>query len=352
VGAEIPAPERGYWAKKEAGKSTYQPPLPDRPPGLDDEVVVAAGKNYCYQEWSQEDLLGPLPPAPEFHDSMEAVRERITKVIGKLSVPREVRDWHPAVERLLKEDDKRRERQLATGYSWDAPLFETPFERRRFRILNTVFLAVAKMNGKPTVSREGRRTHVSFYQQHVGIRLDRPKGRIGRNYPAINESNDTKLSFSILQGVSSEEGRNTWQDDDNHKLETHITEIVVDLVLTAEIQHRESAIRNYQWLVRRKAELEEEERKRKLEVERHERERLKRLEQGRIDRLLRDAAAYQQANEIRKYVQAIRLAHPCDEASSTEATERWSRWALAIADRIDPAIGGAFLTSLRDEDEI
>ena len=39
--AAIPTPERGYWAKREAGKSTFQLALPERPPGLDDEIVVA-----------------------------------------------------------------------------------------------------------------------------------------------------------------------------------------------------------------------------------------------------------------------------------------------------------------------
>ena len=75
-----------------------------------------------------------------------------------------------------------------------------------------------------------------------------------------------------------------------------------------------------------------------------------RLEQGRIDRLLKDAAAFQQAGVIRNYVQAIRLAHPCDVASTTEAIDRWSCWALVQADRIDPTIGGSFLESMRDED--
>lgn len=50
-----------------------------------------------------------------------------------------------------------------------------------------------------------------------------------------------------------------------------------------------------------------EECRRKLEAERTEHERQKRIEQGRIDRLLRDAAAFQQAAEIRKYVEAIAL---------------------------------------------
>ena len=159
------------------------------------------------------------------------------------------------------------------------------------------------------------------------------------------------MSFSILESISSEKERVTWQDDETGKLEARITDIAVELVLTAELQHRESAVRRYQWLVERKAELEQEERKRKLEAERAERERQRRLEQARVDRLVKDAAAFHQANEIRQYVQAIRIAHPSAEASSTEAFERWSQWALAQADRIDPVRGGAFLQSMRDEED-
>lgn len=353
IRAEIPTPNLGYWAKKEAGKSAYQPPLPERPPGLDDEVVVAAGKDYWYRGWSNEDLLAPLPPPPEFPEPIEAVRDRITKVLGKLSVPRDVRDWHPAIARLLSEDDKRKQKQLATGYSWDAPLFDTPFERRRLRILNALFIAVARTNGKPIVSRDAHSIHLTFYQQHVGIRLGPAKEHIRRGYAATKayDPKDTKLSFSILTGVSSDKERISWHDDDNGKLEARITEIAVEVVVTAESQHREGAIRSYQWRVKRKAELEEEERQRKLEAERRERERLKRLEQGRIERLLKDATAFHQAAVIRNYVQAIRSAHPCDGTSSTEAMERWSCWALAQADRIDPTNGDAFLKSMRDEDE-
>jgi len=102
--------------------------------------------------------------------------------------------------------------------------------------------------------------------------------------------------------------------------------------------------------VERKAQLEEEERERKLKAERAERERRKRLERARIERLLKAAAAFQQAGAIRKYVEAIRLTLSSSEACSPAELERWSQWALSEADRIDPAIGGAFLTSMRDEE--
>jgi hypothetical protein len=112
----------------------------------------------------------------------------------------------------------------------------------------------------------------------------------------------------------------------------------------------EGTIRNHEWRVQRKAELEEEEREKKRQEERAERERQKRLEQARIDRLLKNAAAFQQAGAIRKYVEAIRLTLSSNEACSPEELELWSQWALSEADRIDPAIGGAFLTAMRDEE--
>ena len=79
----------------------------------------------------------------------------------------------------------------------------------------------------------------------------------------------------------------TWQDDDVQKLEAHMTDIAIQLILTAEIKYRENVVHGYQWRIKRKAELEEEQRKRKVEAERAEKERQKRLEQARVNRLLR-----------------------------------------------------------------
>ena len=157
--AEIPTPGLGHWAKKTAGKNTSQEALAERPPGMDDEVVIGAGQGYWHSGWNEEELLAPLPPPPEFEESIERVRERIAKTVGKLTVPREVRIWHPTVDKLLKEDEQRRERQRASSFpsSWDAPRFDTPFERRRLRVLNTLVLAAGTMNGKASISdHEGR----------------------------------------------------------------------------------------------------------------------------------------------------------------------------------------------------
>jgi hypothetical protein len=304
--ADIPTPDRGHWARKEAGKPTRQIPLPPRAPGMDDEVHIGGG-NRWYRQWSREELLAPIPPVPKFDDTIEVVRDRIAKAIGKVAIPRDVGGWHPAIDRLLKEDEKRREKQLASRYpsSWDAPLFDSPLERRRLRLLNSLFLAAAKMGGKPTIrGREARDIHLSFRHQHVGLTLDRPKARGLRGQSFEKASGADRLRFAILIGLGSEEARTSWIDDDSGKLEARMTDVAIEVVVTAEIQHRDGALRYHQWRIERKAQIEEEDRKRQAEAERAERERQARLKQARIDRLLKEAAAFQQANAIRKYVES------------------------------------------------
>lgn len=51
----------------------------------------------------------------------------------------------------------------------------------------------------------------------------------------------------------------------------------------------------------------------------------------------------------RTSVEQIRLAMARDSSSSMDEVEQWSKWALAQADRIDPAIGGRFLKAMQDE---
>jgi hypothetical protein len=353
--AGIPTPNRGYWAKKEAGKETLQAVLPMRPPGMDDEVSIASGGNVSHRYWNKEEILGFVGAPPQFAEPIETVGARIAETVDHVAVPHKVRTWHPAIDRLLKEDEKRREKQLTDPYpmSWDKPVFDIPFERRRLRVLNSLFLAVAGMNGKPAVhGREAREIRISFFQQHLCLTLDRPKrsNRHAQVLSTTGESSDTRLCLSILGGFGSETVLASWQDEDARKLEMHMTEVAVQAILTAEIQYRENALRQYQWRVKRKAELEEEQRKRKLEAERAEKERQKRVEQARINRLLRDAAAFQQAGEIRKYVEVIRLAMSRDSSSSIDEVDKWCKWALAQADRIDPAIGRGFLKAMQDED--
>jgi len=226
IRAAIPTPDRGYWARKNAGKRTCHAALAERSPGMNDHVAIGKA-GHChyfgyYAGWSREDLLGPIGAPPEFPEPIEVVQARIAKAVGHIAVSHKPQNWHPAIDRHLKDDDRRREKQLRDPYpmSWDKPIFDTPFERRRLRILNSLFFAVAKMHGKASLQdREARKIGISFFQQQVVLDLDRPK-RANRGtavLSAARESGDTRLCLSILSGWGSEKAISSWQEDDAKK---------------------------------------------------------------------------------------------------------------------------------------
>ncbi len=352
--ADIPTPDRGYWAKREAGKDVEQRKLPERSPGMEDMVLIAAGHRTWYEE-RRDELSESLPPAPEFATPLPLIQERIAQSIGKVAVPRDVQYWQPSISRLLANDEKRREKQRASSYpsSWDNPLFDTPFERRRLRILNSLGFALARVNGTLQMSNDGQSIWFAIHKQHVSIRLNRPSAKPRRGAAAATSQKAAAdhLELSIMKSGGSEEPRATWQDDDHGKLESRLAEIAVQIGWTAEIQYREHALWSYNWRVERKAQLEEEERQRRLKAERLERERLEKLEQARVDRLLRDARAFEQASLIRKYVDSIRSAQAKAEGSPSDQLEWWSQWALAQAERIDPSLGARYLAVTLDEED-
>jgi hypothetical protein len=89
----------------------------------------------------------------------------------------------------------------------------------------------------------------------------------------------------------------------------------------------------------------EEERRKEAERRRLERERLERLEKARVGRLLAQAKALREAQEIRAYVSAVRDRQATlDDPLSEADFKNWADWALSQADRIDPILSGSFRT--------
>jgi hypothetical protein len=338
--AAIPTPERGYWAKLQAGKPAVKAALPLRPPGLSHEVAFGDHRHW-YRSWTREELLGPIPPPPEFDEDLEAVRARIEAGLGKVLCPVKNVRWHVAIQRLLRQDELRKEKVAtsAFAFAWDQPLFESALEQRRLRILNSLFLAVGKFGGKASIrGRDARDICITFDRQHVGISLELAKSTSKPGGPQMAD----RLCLSILRSVSSSETRATWTDSGQDRLEHQLTKVASEVALTAEIQLREGATRLHQWRIERKTQIEEEDRKKHIEQLRLEQERLEKLEQARVDSLLEAADAFRRAQEIREYVERLgtRL-DPTDPTRRAQYSE-WSVWALAQADRIDPALKTTF----------
>ena len=261
------------------------------------------------------------------------------------------------IKRLLEEDDERKQKQQNTGYkySWDQPIFNDKFEKRRLRVLNAIFVALERYGVKPSIrGREARELSIRVNDENVSFTLDASSQKPDRfNGAAISSrGTPTKLKLSILSWRSSSDFSKSWEDADSQPLEKQLDEIIVELIMSAEQFYRQKQQRHYEWLVERKADLIEEARKRKEEEERLERERLIRLENARVDRLLSDASSLRQAEEIRAYVESVRNMNKRQKPSiGTEDLEVWAEWAIKQADRIDHVASGRFLNSMNDSEE-
>jgi len=184
-------------------------------------------------------------------------------------------------------------------------------EQRRLRLLNTLFLAVARCGGKPEVrGNEAREITITVHQTSVVLTLDRPKvTRRGANQDALPTGGKSDpLRLAITEGDQREAERVAWQDAEGVPLEGVTADIAVEIVAVAELTYREGCVRQFEWRLKRKAEREEEIRQHQIELERQARERQQKLEQARIDRLLEEAATLRRATDIRAYVHEVRRA--------------------------------------------
>lgn len=351
--AAIPVPERGYWAKRQAGKPTVRQPLPPRGPGVHDDVEFGGGNSWSYGTMADELVGKEIPPPPSFPEDIGDVTGRMRKMVGKVTVPKTLTKPHPAIARLLEEDQRRREKQASSPYplSWDNPLFDSVLERRRLRIINAVFLAMARCGMKPSVrGREARELGVQVGDTYVSFTLDRmvKNSRSARTGSTKDKPSAERLRFQIKSWPWAEETRTSWEDSEETTIERHVEDIVVGLIVAGEVQYRESVLRRHQMMVERKIELEEEARRRKEDEERRERERQIKAQKERVERLLNEASALRHAGEIRAYVEAVRTANAsASDPLRQEEIEVWATWALAEADRIDPVRSGRFLEAIK-----
>lgn len=352
---EIPIPFRGYWAKIQAGKKAPNTPLPLRALGMP-EIIELGGHSDPYYRGVPKDLISiDLPPPPKFPESADQLSDRIRKLVGKVAIPKNFDRAHYAIAKRLGEDQARRLKQQSDRYSfsWDAPHFESPFERRRLRLINALMVALIALDKKVTMrGKNPSGFEVTIGQQHLSVLIDHPKQeRSAYTYPSeSNRPASDPLRARISSSYRISNVQLVWDDVADSKIEKSIDDIVVNILLAGELQYRQREIHHHEWLVKRKAQLIEEARKQKEEEERLAKERKIKAEQARIDRLLGEAAAFRKAVDIRNYIESVRAVNSnSNDPLPNEEIDAWSSWALAQANRIDPVASKKFLT--RDIDD-
>lgn len=349
--AAVPVPERGYWAKFRAGKQVIRQSLPPRGLGMHDGVWVGLNDSSWSGLQTNEQINEAASSPPVFPEVISDLTARVRKMVGKVTVPKSLERSHRLIAKLLEEDEQRRKKQQESPYwVWDKPLFGTPFERRRLRILNAIFLALERCDMRPsTRGHDARELSVQVGEQYVHFTLDRiptKRGQPSRAASSQDKSTPERMRLQILSWGHDHNApaRATWEDSDSEKIEARLEDIVVGILVAGEMQYREGLQRQHKWAIEEKARLEEEARRRREEAERRERDRRLQAEKERIERLLNEASALRQAADIRAYVEAVRAENAAaDNPLPQEKVEAWAAWALAEADRIDPVRSGRFL---------
>ncbi|MBB2768257.1 UNVERIFIED_ORG: flagellar biosynthesis/type III secretory pathway chaperone [Rhizobium esperanzae] len=345
----IPLPPRGHWAKIEAGKKVFQQPLPERALGMPREVSFA-GDRWNYYGPTPTNLVElELRPPPPFEEPISIVRGKLEKKVKKIAVARDMAMAHPVIRKLLEADAPRRQKYLAATYKsrYDQPYFDSPFEQRRLRLLNALFLCLEKFDAR--VSSSGKNPHefgVRVGLTSLTISIDDPKVERASWYSSseITKSASSPLAVKIDRGGQIDGVQTTWIEDQKTRLDGSLTDVAINVLLAGEQLCRAREVSHYEWLVKRRADLIAKVKREKDEAEKAARERRIREEEERVKRLLGEARALNEAQEIRKYVESVReINSRSEDPVADEQIEKWCLWALEQADRIDPVLSRRFL---------
>ena len=151
--ADIPIPERGYWARKQAGKPTIQIAISPRFFGASDRIGGPPSHGYYGSDWVNHYLEVSIPVEPIFDEDLSSMKSR-----RQVSLPKTFQPAHPLVQKLLEQDEERRIEFLKWGSNYYAPKFDRGVERRRLLIINSLFLAAARLGCRPSMVKISGRT--------------------------------------------------------------------------------------------------------------------------------------------------------------------------------------------------
>lgn len=325
----VPVPERGYWAKLQAGHKVKKTPLP---PG------VAGPESVTIHPPSPR--LAPPPPqtVPASVQGKIDAERRSGKLIA---VPARLSNPHRIIAAWL--DENRRKQQSARHdpwfRDWYAAIDKTDLDKRRLRILSALFKAL-EARGYKLINSEPRRHDVAIGlgDEKLEVKLEERVRQVrrpltegekkNRGYgPAEKKWTQEKvptgqLVLTIKEQAQYREGKE-WCDAEHEPLERKLNDVIAEIAGLFEVVR-----------LRRQREAEEQRRRWKLEEERRLAEMERKRETIRFRRLVSHSENWRAAADIRAFVTAVEGSAPA--SSDPETFAAWKVWALNHADRIDP----------------
>ncbi|MBZ3693387.1 hypothetical protein J1W56_12260 [Phyllobacterium sp. R2-JL] len=338
----VPIPPQGYWNKVHAGKPT--PPIPGAAPRRPGETGRASVDSSFAKLLTKAQPLSAAGPfaSQEVPEDLDELFAREIRLLGRVTAPKTLDAPHAGLVKLLKQEERRRERFSTDRWTSTPPNFDTILARRRLRILNGILLALRKRGHGGDAYEHNGAIHARAIIGGTYLGLDlaivgkyRTVRQYGYDRPAPDLPATTPLILRMSPGFDGRATR-SWEDDNAGELEAKLAEITAGLIVAGEARFRASL-----------REEEERDREAQLEQERKRQRRLAELNQKRIQNLRESGDLLRQAQDIRSLVERVR--HAIENGSTIvdeAALAAWVRWALAEADKIDPVLSGQFMTHL------
>lgn len=329
---KVPYPGRGYWRRKETGKSVKQPPLsPYSDPAKQAVTIYPTIRPDALEPASEETTQRiTAEQAPE--QKIE-VPDRLGKTHRLLSG--QLTEWRSASVDEYGAIRSGSLRQLNIRVS-PQHLY------RAVRIMNALFLALETRSHQVGIQDGYKKTLGVCIDGHpIEFGLEEKLQRIERSRDKTNPQDSWRyhryeyISTGTLILKINEWGadglQKTWSDGKTTKLENCLNDFIVGLLEIAE------AVKV------RRLKQEQEERLRREAERRRQEEAIRRQEElGRLEVLEQEAANWAKAQQLRTYLSALKdmLTTKHGEIQPGSQADQWLIWAHQYADRLDPLVAG------------
>lgn len=324
----VPCPWRGYWRRRETGKSVKPFLLP---PNSDPTKQVAT----IHRTIRPDAVVQISEDALQRIDTEQAAEQKI-EVPDRLTSPHHLLKVHLEEWRSAKVDDY--------GAIWSGDIRRLNIRvspkslARALRVMDTLFKAL-EARGHQVGVQEG-------YQRSLGVRIDGEPIEFGleekfqrldhpsQRNPRLEWWQRQRYQYAptgsltlkiVAWGVDGL--RKSWSDGKTAKLETCLNDFIVGLLKVAEV------------VKARRLKQEQEEQLRCEAERRHQEEAQKRQEElARRQALEQEATNWAKAQQLRAYLEALedRLITKHGEIESGSQADRWLTWAHQHANRLDP----------------
>lgn len=337
---KIPVPGRGYWAKKDAGKTSLRPPLPAL--GQNEQSEVAYTKHVPLRsdpvQQTEADILIASEKAPENRVSVDP----------SLSTPHILVVRTEKSLRAAKTDATGLFRPRAKG-CFDVRIAAGSIDRA-MRILDALAKAL-EVRKLPLTTNDNQATRITVLGISHEISLEENTTRKVRELTPAERKQQERHSWLYrspqyeyvatgrltlrIKGYGNGE-RRSWSDGKHQRIEDCLNAFIIGLIQASVRAHAEQLERE-RW------------HRERMEQERcrREEERNQKLEAARRAALDEQIGAWCKSQQIRAYIEAIsRVATDKHGPINPESDlGRWLAWISRYVDSLDPLRGD--LTKLR-----